>query len=111
VDLDATTFPDTNAFAAAAESAITSPGPLVLRLHGTLGPTVLLPGFGGPALPPEVVLDLNSVTFGALTVEDSDRSARAEFLRAMGNTRTLDLQRHQTTALGLAALDADVEEA
>jgi hypothetical protein len=111
VELDVTDIPDTDAYATAVESAITSQSPLVLRLHGTLGPAVLLPGFGGPELPPGVMLDLDSLIFGALTVDDSDRSARAGFLRAMADTRTLDLQRHQTTALGLAALDADVEEA
>jgi hypothetical protein len=56
-----------------------------------------------------VVLDRTSVTFGELTPEDSDRTARAVFLRAMGNTRTSGVQRHQTTALGLAALDADAD--
>lgn len=111
VELDVTDIPDTDAFATAVASTLTSQSPLVLRLLGTLGPAVLLPGFGGPELPPGVVLDLDSLTFGALTVDDLDRSARAEFLRAMANTKTLELQRHQTTALGLAALDADVTEA
>jgi hypothetical protein len=111
VELDVTDIPDTDAYATAVESAVTSQSPLVLRLLGTLGPAVLLPGFGGPELPPGVVLDLDSLTFGTVTVDDSDRSARAEFLRAMANTRTLELQRHQTTALGLAALDADIKEA
>ncbi len=110
VELDVGNITDTDAFAIAVESALTSQSPLVLRLLGMLGPAVLLPGFGGPELPPGVVLDVGSLTFGAVTVDDSDRSARAEFLRTMA-TKTLDLQRHQTTALGLAALDADVKEA
>ncbi|WP_253875691.1 hypothetical protein [Mycobacterium asiaticum] len=110
VEQDVTDIPDTDAFATALEWALTSQGPLVLRLIGTLGPAVLLPGFGGPALPPGVVLDLDSLTFGALTVDATDRSARAEFIRAMAETKTIDLQRHQTTALGLAALGSDVKE-
>jgi len=111
VELDVTDLADTDAFAAAVETALGSHSLVVLRVHGTLGAAVLLPGFGGPELPPGVVFDLDSLIFGALTVDDSDRSARAEFLRAMANTRSLDLQRHQTTALGLAALDADVKGA
>jgi hypothetical protein len=110
VELDVTDLPDTEAFANAVELVLPSDGPLVLRVLGTLDPAVLLPGFGGPELPPGVVLDLDPLTFGALTVDDSDRSARAEFLRAMANSKTLDLHRHQTTALGLAALDTDVKE-
>jgi hypothetical protein len=110
VELDVTEITDTDAFAIAVESTLTSQSPLVLSLLGILGPAVLLPGFGGPEMPPGVVLDLDSLTFGTVTVDDSDRSARAEFLRAMA-TKTLELQRHQTTALGLAALDADVMEA
>lgn len=110
VEQNVTDIPDTDAFTTALEWALTSQGPLVLRLIGTLGPAVLLPGFGGPALPPGVVLDLDSLTFGTLTVDASDRSARAEFLRAMAETKTIELQRHQTTALGLAALGSNVKE-
>ena len=111
VELDVTEIPDTDAFGAALESVLASDDLLVLRLKGTLSPPVLLPGFGGPELRAGVVLDQSSVTFGEPTVEDSDRSARAVFLRAMANTRTSGAQRHQTTALGLAALDADAGEA
>nr|WP_232004182.1 hypothetical protein [Mycobacterium gordonae] len=110
VELEVTDIPDTDAFAAAVSSALTSQSPLVLRLLGTLGPAVLLPGFGGPDLPPGAVLDVDSLTFGALTLADADQSARAEFVRAMANTRPLELERHQATALGLAALDADAKE-
>ena len=110
VELDVTEMPDTDALGAAFESVLASDDLVVLRLRGTLAPAVLLPGFGGPELRPGVVLDRSSVTFGEPTVEDSDRSARAVFLRAMANTRTSGAQRHQTTAPGLAALDADAGE-
>jgi hypothetical protein len=110
VELDVTEMPDTEAFGAAVESVLASDHLVVLRLKGTLSPAVLLPGFGGPELRSGVVLDRSAVTFGELTAEDSDRTARAVFLRAMAHTRTFGVQRHQTTALGLAALDADAGE-
>lgn len=110
VELDVTELPDTEAFGAAVESALASRDLVVLRLTGTLSPTVLLPGFGGPDLQPGVVLDRSSMKFGEPTVEDSDRTARAVFIRAMANTKISGFQRHQTTALGLAALDADAGE-
>jgi hypothetical protein len=109
VELDVTAIPDTDAFGAALESALAPNDLVVLRLEGTLSPAVLLPGFGGPELPAGVVLDRSAVTFGEQTVEDSDRTARAVFLRAMAHARTSGVQRHQTTALGLAALDADAD--
>ncbi|PRC48501.1 hypothetical protein C6A85_79515, partial [Mycobacterium sp. ITM-2017-0098] len=74
-------------------------------------PGVLLPGFSGPDrdLPNEVVLDVDSLSFATPSVDPADRSARAEFLRAMTYANTSELQRHQTTALGLAALDASAQ--
>jgi hypothetical protein len=109
VDLDVTDATTTDELAVGLESALIPESPLLLRLRGSLAPEVLLPGFGGPDLPPEVVLDLDSVSFATLSVHESDRSARAEFVCAMANASVPELQRHQTTALGLAALNASAE--
>lgn len=110
-DLDVTDAAHTDALAAALEGMLTPGDPLLLRLVGTLAPGVLLPGFSGPDrnVPSNVVLDVDSLSFATPPVDSSDRSARAEFLRAMAHSNTSDLQRHQTTALGLAALDASVQ--
>lgn len=110
-DLDVTDAAHTDALATALEGMLTPGDPLLLRLVGTLAPGVLLPGFSGPDrdLPSEVVLDVDSLSFATPSVDAADRSARAEFLRAMAYTNTSDLQRHQTTALGLAALDASAQ--
>jgi hypothetical protein len=106
VDVDVTDETSTDALAGAIEAVLTTEGPLMLRLLGTLAPGVLLPGFGGPELPPDVALDAESLSFATPPVDETDRSARAEFLRAMAYANTPELQQHQTTALGLAALDA-----
>ncbi|WP_232079884.1 hypothetical protein [Mycolicibacterium parafortuitum] len=112
-DLDVTDAADTDALAAAVEGVLTPGDPLVLRLVGTLAPGVLLPGFSGQDrnLPSHVVLDIDALSFGTPSVDPADRSARAEFLRAMLHANTSDVRRHQTTALGLAALDASVQGA
>ncbi|WP_242456099.1 hypothetical protein [Mycolicibacterium sp. P1-18] len=112
VDVDVTKLTDTDALAAALDAALTPGDPLLLRLLGTLATGVLLPGFGGPErnLPREVVLDLDSLSFATPRVDPTDRSARAEFLQAMAYANTPELQRHQTVALGLAALDTSARE-
>ncbi|MCP9274045.1 metallophosphoesterase family protein [Mycolicibacterium arenosum] len=112
VDVDVTDAATTEELDAALEAGLTG-GPLLLRLRGTLAPAVLLPGFGGPDrnLPSEVVLDLDGLSFAMPTVDPTDRSARAEFLHAMAYANTPELQRHQTIALGLAALDASAQGA
>lgn len=106
VDVDVTEATDTEALADALEAVLTPGDPLLLRLLGTLAPGVLLPGFSGSDqnLPPEVVLDFDSLSFATPAVEPTDQSARAEFLRAVADANTPELQRHQTIALGLAAL-------
>jgi hypothetical protein len=111
VEVDVTDETSTDALAAATQAVLTPGSPVMLRLLGTLAPGVLLPGFGGLELPPEVGLDLDSLRFATQSVDEMDRSARAEFLRAMANANTAELQQHQTTALGLAALDATVQGA
>ena len=113
IDLDVTDIEDTDALADALEDVLAPEGPLLLRVVGTLAPGVLLPGFSGPHrnLPPEVVLDLDSLSFATPSVDPTDRSARAEFLRAMAYTNTTELHQHQTTALGLAALGASLQGA
>lgn len=110
-ELDVTDEMSADSLAAAIETVLTPQVPLLLRLLGTLAPGVLLPGFGGPELPPEVVLDLDSLSFAMPSVDDRDRSARAQFLRAMADADATELHRHQTAALGLAALDATVQGA
>lgn len=113
VELDVTDATNTDALAAALETVLTPGDPLLLRLVGTLAPGVLLPGFRGPDknLLVNVVLDLDSLSFATPSVDPTDHSARAEFLQAMAYANTPELQRHQTTALGLAALNASVQEA
>ncbi|GAA0406577.1 hypothetical protein GCM10009541_57120 [Micromonospora gifhornensis] len=111
VEIDVTRLQTTDALAASIDSALKAEGPLLLRLTGTLAPPVLLPGFGGPELPPGVVVDLDPLIYGRTTPDSSDRGARAEFLRAMADIRTNELERHQSTALGLAALDANTQGA
>ena len=106
VDVDVTNTTETEALFIVLEEVLIPDEPMLLRLVGTLAPGVLLPGFGGPerTLPPGVVLDLESLTFSTPPVDPADHSARAEFIHAMAYANTPDLQRHQTTALGLAAL-------
>ncbi|MET8838061.1 hypothetical protein ABZV78_29700 [Micromonospora sp. NPDC004540] len=111
VEIDVARLQTTDALAASIDSALEVEGPLLVRLTGTLAPTVLLPGFGGPELPPGVVVDLDPLAYGRATPDSTDRSARSEFLRAMVDIRTNELERHQTTALGLAALDANAQGA
>lgn len=113
VDIDVTDLLDTDALADAVDAVLTPENPLLLRLRGTLAPGVLLPGFGGPehSLPPGVVLDLDSLHFATASLDPADHSARGEFLHAMAYANTADLQRHQTTALGLAALAASARGA
>ena len=113
VVLDVTDVTSTDALAAALEAAITPGSPMLLRLVGTLATEVLLPGFSGPDrnLPANVVLDLDSLTFATPSVDPTDRSALAEFLRAIAYANTPELERHQTIALGLAALDDSAKRA
>ncbi|WP_221193159.1 hypothetical protein [Mycolicibacterium iranicum] len=111
VDVDVTGAMSTDALAAALAAAATPDSPLLLRLMGTLAPGVLLPGFWGSDrdLSSDIVLDFDGLTFATPPVDSSDHSARAEFLHAMAYANTPDLQRHQATALGLAALDDSVQ--
>lgn len=111
VDVDVTELTSTEELDGAIEAVLTAGGPLLLRLLGTLPPAVLLPGFGGPdrSLPSDVVVDVDSLSFAMPAVDPADRSARAEFIHAMAYADTPELQRHQTIALGLAALDASVQ--
>lgn len=113
VDVDVTDAASTDELDDILEALLTPGNPLLLRLLGTLAPGVLLPGFGGPdrELPPEVVLDLDSLSFATPPVDPTDHSARAEFLHAMAYANTPELQRHQTIALGFAALDASAQGA
>jgi hypothetical protein len=110
-DIDMARQESTDALAASLKEALNTQGPLLLRLVGELAPSVLLPGFGGPELPAGVVIDLDSLQYAEATPEPGDRSALAEFLRAMASSRTRELERHQTTAIGLAALAATVRGA
>lgn len=107
VVLDVTDVTGTDALAAALEAATMLGSPMLLRLVGTLATEVLLPGFSGPDrnLPSNVVLDLDSLSFATPSVDPTDHSARAEFLHAVAFANTPELERHQTIALGLAALD------
>lgn len=105
VELDVTRAETTDEFARALAAAVRGGNdPVVLRLVGELAPQVLLPGFGGPDLPARVVMDVDSLQFRQLDVDTSDRSARAEFVRAMAGAGSAGLERHQTIALGLVAL-------
>lgn len=104
--LDVSSSNGQSEFAEALTQAAQQDGPVVVSLIGLLAPSVLLPGFGGPQLPPNVVLDLTSLRYAAETPEPTDRSTRAEFLRAMATTRGDERERHQTTALGLRALES-----
>lgn len=106
VDLDVTTLETPADFAAAAQDASQSGGPVLLRLSGTLSPRILLPESGGPEVASNVTLDADALTFAVEAPDSSDRSTRAEFLRAMALTRGDERERHQTTALGLEALSA-----
>jgi hypothetical protein len=79
-------------------------GPIIVRLTGELAPRVLLPGFGGPELPPGAVTNLGALRYGQLELDSADRSAEAEFVRAAAASGAGDLERHQAIALGLTAL-------
>jgi hypothetical protein len=104
VQLDVTELKSPEAFRIALRAAVDGVGPVQLRLIGQLGPRVLLPGFGGPDLPANAVLDAQSVRYAVEVPERSDQSTLAEFLRAMALARGDERERHQTTALGLTAL-------
>ena len=104
VQLDVTELTTPDAFRAALVAAGDGVGPVQLRLVGQLGARVLLPGFGGPDLPANVVLDARTLRYAVEVPASSDLSTLAEFLRAMALARGSDLERHQTTALGLTAL-------
>jgi hypothetical protein len=105
VELDVTAVATTDQLEAALATAVSSgEEPVMLRLVGELAPRVLLPGFGGPDLPPEVVMNFDYLQYGQLMVEVGDRSAQAEFVRAMAVNGADALALHQTTALGLTAL-------
>lgn len=106
VDLDVTALETPDEFASAVKSISSGDGPILLRLTGELAARILLPGFGRLELAPDVVLDLGALSYAVEVAESSDRSARAEFLRAMALTRGDERERHQTTALGLEALSA-----
>lgn len=103
-EINVTRRETTDALAACLQEALDTQEPLVLRLVGELAPSVLLPGFGGPEVPPGVAIDLDSLQYAEAAPEPGDRSAQAEFLRAMASSRTGEPERHQTTAIGLAAL-------
>ena len=106
VDLVVDAFETTDELGAALTAVPSGGGPVVVRLRGALAPRVLLPGTGGPDLAWGQVLEVDALTYAVQTPEPTDRSTRAEFLRAMAASRGDDRERHQTTALGLAALDA-----
>lgn len=113
VDVDVTDAASTDELDNTLDAVVASGDPLLLRLHGTLATGVLLPGFGVPErnFSSEVVLDLDSLDYAMPSVDPADHSARAEFLLAMSYANTPELQRHQTIALGLAALDASTQGA
>lgn len=106
VQLDVDDLRTQEEFEVALKNACTATGPLLLQLRGELASSILLPGFGGPELAPNVIVDLDRLGYGAQAPVDWDRSTRAEFLRAMALTRGDERERHQTTALGLRALSA-----
>ncbi|KRA37896.1 hypothetical protein ASD81_04220 [Nocardioides sp. Root614] len=106
VDLDVSGMREAAQLADALARAGREAGPVVVSLTGLLAPSLLLPGFGGPELSAAVVLDLSGLRYSVETPEASDRSTRAEFLRAMSLTRGDERERHQTAALGLRALDS-----
>ncbi|MDN5895334.1 MAG: hypothetical protein L0H93_15085, partial [Nocardioides sp.] len=106
VDLDVTTLEIQEEFEAVVNSACSHEGPVLLRLSGELPSQILLPGFGGSDLAPDVLVDASALSYASEVPEASDRSTRAEFIRAMALTRGDERERHQTTALGLKALSA-----
>lgn len=106
VDLDVTSLENPEAFEMAIKNSASGEGPVLLRLSGRLAARILLPGFGGPELPPDTVLLADELAYAQAVPDASDRSTRAEFLRAMALTRGDERERHQTTALGLEALTA-----
>lgn len=106
VDVVVDALETTEELGAALIAASMESSPVVLRLKGALAPRVLLPGTGGPDLAWGQTMDLDALTYAVATPDTSDRSTRAEFLRAMTASRAEGRERHQTTALGLAALDA-----
>jgi hypothetical protein len=106
IDVDVTPLDSTEALAIAVGVASDVDGPVLLRLTGMLAPAVLLPGFGGPELRPGAIVDTSQLQFTEAFTDPSDRSARAEFVRALASSRTAPLELHQTRAIGLAALDA-----
>lgn len=105
-DVDVSRLRDPADFAEALKKASQGAGPVVISLIGSLAPSILLPGFGGPEIPAAVVLDLSGLQYAVAAPEPTDRSTRAEFLRAMATTRGDERERHQTTALGLRALES-----
>jgi len=106
VEIDVTSLETHEEFESAIKSACSGDGPGQLRLSGVLAARILLPGFAGPEIAPDAVVDMNSLGYAVEVPDASDRSTQAEFLRAMALTRGDERERHQTTALGLRALSA-----
>jgi hypothetical protein len=106
VELDVTGLEQPDEFELALRSRQEDNRLLCVRLTGALPAQILLPGFGDPEVRSGVVLDMDALTYAVEVPEASDRSTRAEFLRAMALTRGEARTRHQTTALGLKALAA-----
>lgn len=106
VELDVTGRVTQEEFEAEFKAACVGEEPVLLRLGGELAAPILLPGFGGPDVPPDVSVDVSGLRYAVEVPEAADRSTRAEFLRAMALTRGDERERHQTTALGLVALSS-----
>lgn len=104
IELNMSRLRDTADFELALKQVADAPAPVIVRLTGSVAPSILLPGYGGPEIAEEVAVQLTDLRFEIEIPDSGDRSTRAEFLRAMALTPGDELERHQTTALGLQAL-------
>lgn len=108
--IDVTSLETQEEFDSAITKACSGDGPVQVRLSGELAARILLPGFAGPEIAADVIVEMSSLRYAVEVPDPADRSTQAEFLRAMALTRGDERERHQTTALGLRALSASATE-
>ena len=82
--------------------------PVFVELTGQLQTHVLLTDLRGREPFRSMAFNFDRLAYAAEIPDSADRTTRAEFLRAMAGVGSSERERHQTTALGLCALDRPI---